>query len=187
MRIATAAVLFLGLTATLEGQVSQKALKSLESIGYQYLYALAHEIPFLETPKAVDEAFARGELMDLRENPNLRFYKVSYYYVKPSTKIWLDKFEFESRPVCGDELWVTSAMRPVNMKLWNSSPISVHPTGMAVDLRIPKRNDCYKWFLSHFDRDKKLGLIDYIIEKVEPNFHVAVLTTLDGEDLVATR
>jgi hypothetical protein len=69
---------------------------------------------------------------------------------------------------------VTSATRPSSMRLANAADRSVHPTGMALDLRRPTHPRCLAWLretLLHLERQ---GVIEATEERRPPHFHVAV-------------
>ena len=69
---------------------------------------------------------------------------------------------------------MTSATRPRSMRLRNSVPESVHPTGMAIDLRKPTRGSCLRWLRETLLAIEGEGAIDATEERRPPHFHVAV-------------
>ena len=69
---------------------------------------------------------------------------------------------------------VTSAVRPTSMRLANSVDKSVHPTGMAVDLRKPRNSRCLSWLRNTLVALESAGVVDAVEERNPPHFHVAV-------------
>jgi hypothetical protein len=77
---------------------------------------------------------------------------------------------------------VTSALRPTALRLRNSAEHSVHPTGMAVDLRAP-RGRCRAWLRTALLGMERRGVIDATEERRPAHFHVVVY----GAPTVAAR
>ncbi len=172
-KICIVAILFLGfLTMSLEAQ-PPKGRK--EATLYQNFVAQALKLKFLRSPSEVWDAIEKGLLVPLLGNENYRLFEVSYPYVLPETKEWTEEFARSYRNVCGAQLVVTSAVRPIEEQPWNASPVSVHPTGMAVDLRVPPKKDgCIGWFLDSLNQRKKGHTLDFYPESFPPHYHVAV-------------
>jgi LysM repeat protein len=63
------------------------------------------------------------------------------------------------------------------MRLVNSVDKSVHPTGMAVDLRRPTNSRCLNWLRSTLLTLEAAGVIEAVEERNPPHFHVAVFPT----------
>src|SRR5690606_31356593 len=56
----------------------------------------------------------------------------------------------------------------------NASPLSVHPAGMAVDLRVSARPSCVRWLEGELLLLEAEGRLDATREYRPPHFHVAV-------------
>jgi LysM repeat protein len=69
---------------------------------------------------------------------------------------------------------VTSLVRPRNRQPWNSDPLSVHPTGMAVDLRISRVSACRRWLEDALVDLEDRGVVEAARERVVPHYHVVV-------------
>ena len=82
---------------------------------------------------------------------------------------------------------VTSGIRPRSMRLVNSVDKSVHPTGMAVDLRKPARSACLSWLRRTLSAIEADGRIEATEEHHPPHFHVAVFPEHYGRRAPATR
>jgi hypothetical protein len=68
---------------------------------------------------------------------------------------------------------VTSAIRPESTQPSNASPRSVHPTGIAVDLRRPDGR-CLTWLRGVLRSLEARGVIEATEEHWPAHFHVAV-------------
>ena len=60
------------------------------------------------------------------------------------------------------------------MRLINSVDKSVHPTGMAVDLRRPNAGRCLDWLRTTLVSLEARGLLEATQERNPPHFHVAI-------------
>jgi LysM repeat protein len=78
------------------------------------------------------------------------------------------------RAACGERLIVTSLLRPINNQPANAVALSVHPTGMAVDLRIPTKSKCRSWLEKTLLSLEKERVLDVTRERRPPHYHVAV-------------
>ena len=112
--------------------------------------------------------------MRLSTNDNIRVVGVSYPYVQEAARVFLDRLGRQYRQVCGERMVVTSAARPRSMRLANSVDRSVHPTGMAVDLRKPTRSACRSWLRNTLIALEGEGVVEATEEYTPPHFHVAV-------------
>jgi LysM repeat protein len=139
-----------------------------------YTSARGKELDFLKSPDAVYKAAVAGELKLISITDDLDLGHVTFPFVLPSTLRFADSLAKAYHAGCGERLVVTSGTRPLDEQPSNASPLSVHPTGMAIDFR--KASDaCRAWM-----RTNLLALEDrHVIEATEemhpPHFHVAVL------------
>lgn len=155
--------------------VSAQSLRgSNASVTLMYRRALRGGLDFYETPSQVKRAVVRGELVALRGNANYRVSNVGAPYVRPETRAFVTSLAASYRRACGTRLVVTSATRPMSRRLVNSSSISVHPTGMAVDIRRPSGR-CLTWLRRTLLAAERRGAIEATEERRPPHFHVAVL------------
>ena len=118
----------------------------------------------------------RGELVRLSGNANYVVSNIRMPYVRPETKAFVLDLAADYRRACGTRLVITSATRPISRKLANSSELSVHPTGMAVDLRKPAGR-CRTWLRRTLLAAERRGVIEATEERHPPHFHVAVLSS----------
>ncbi len=99
---------------------------------------------------------------------------MSFSYARPEVKTFLEQLSCAYHAACGEPLVVTSLVRPISRQPWNASPISVHPTGMAVDLRRSDRHGCRQWLESTLLALEGEGMIEATRERWPPHYHVAV-------------
>ncbi len=117
-----------------------------------------------------------GLLVPLRGNANYRLHQVSFPYARPEVKLLVERLSRQYRSACGEQLVVTSLTRPLDRQPPNASRLSVHPRGMAVDLRRSNSRACRSWLedvLLHLERR---GTLDVTRERRPPHYHVAVFT-----------
>lgn len=147
---------------------------SRDAVDRTYRKARDHDLTFYRTPSAVRAAAREGELVRLEGNADYRVHQVSYPYVLPTTRTFVQRLAAQYRAACGEKLVVTSAVRPKSYRLANSVDRSVHPAGMAVDIRKPKRGRCATWLRRTLLHVEGRGAIDATEERHPPHFHVAV-------------
>lgn len=134
------------------------------------------EFSFLRTPAQVRRFVDDGRLVDL---PGNRDYAViaGYPYARPVVRTFIERLAASYRAACDEPLVVTSLTRPANRQPRNASPLSVHPAGMAVDLRVSRRAACSSWLRTELLVLEERGLLDATREYRPPHFHVAVFPT----------
>ena len=107
------------------------------SLARQNAEARRHDFTYLVTRSQVLRFVERGWLVPLWGNSNYRLKDVSFPYARPAVKLFVERLSSQYRSACGEQLVVTSLTRPKNYQPRNASPKSVHPTGMALDMRRP--------------------------------------------------
>jgi LysM repeat protein len=65
-------------------------------------------------------------------------------------------------------------MRPKDRQPHNSHPLSVHPTGMAVDLRVSNSQRCRQWIEGALVGLEAKGVVEAARERNPPHYHVVV-------------
>jgi hypothetical protein len=102
-----------------------------------------HGLAFFRTPDDIRTAVSRGELEELTGNDDYAVADfVSFPYLQPAVKLFVERLAAQYREACGQKLVVTSAVRPSSGQPRNAHALSVHPAGMAVDLRVSDRASC---------------------------------------------
>lgn len=159
----------------LPGALHAQTLRgSPAAVDRMYQQALSHGLTFYRSGGDIENAHRRGELMKLTGNADYRLHDVSYPYVVPEAYTFVIRLASQYRAACGEELVVTSATRPTSMRLPNSVDKSVHPTGMAIDLRRPQNPSCLSWLRNTLLSLDASGVVEAIEERNPPHFHVAI-------------
>ena len=153
---------------------AQSLRGSHSSVNLMYRRAVRGGLDFYETSSQVKRAVVRGELVALRSNGNYVVSNVKAPYVRPQTRSFVANLAVDYRRVCGVPMVVTSATRPMSRRLVNGSSLSVHPTGMAIDLRKPS-GKCLVWLRRTLLAAERRGTIEATEERRPPHFHIAVM------------
>lgn len=162
------------LCVTLPASLLAQSLRgSPSSVDRMYGYAVDHQLHFYETSKGVKSAVAEGHFVRLAGSDDYTLSDVSFPYVRPATRLFVHRLAAEYHAVCGKPLVVTSAVRPEAWQPPNSTPESVHPTGIAVDLRKP-HGKCLSWMRRVLKSLEDTGVIEATEEHHPVHFHVAV-------------
>jgi hypothetical protein len=132
-------------------------------------------LPFARSRREIERGAREGEYVRLaRSTSSYRLRGVAVPYVRPATRAFVARFGADYRRSCGEPLTVTSAMRPTSMHLANSVQKTVHPTGMAVDLRAPRRSACRTWMRGALLGLERQGVLNATEERRPAHFHVVV-------------
>ena len=146
---------------------------SKASVERMYQQAQDHDLTFHETPKSIRDAVGDGRMEELKPNSDFTLHAVSYPYVLASTRVFVERLASQYHSACSKQLVVTSAVRPASRQPANSSANSVHPTGMAVDLRKPSGR-CLTWLRKTLTELEKGGVLEVTEERHPVHFHVAI-------------
>lgn len=145
------------------------------SMERQNRVAREHGLAFIRTPAEVRELEARGELVRLEPGADYGMLDgISHPVAHPVTRAFLERTAAGYREACGERLVVTSLTRPTSRQPANSHPLSVHPTGIAVDLRISQRAACRNWLERGLLALEAEGVLDITREQRPPHYHVAL-------------
>jgi hypothetical protein len=147
---------------------------SRSSVERMYNQAQKQDLTFYRSSRGVRSAAREGDLVRLSATDDYRIAGASFAYALPTTRTFVQRLAAQYRDHCGERLVVTSATRPRSMRLRNSVTESVHPTGMAVDLRKPSKGSCLRWLRQTLLDVEGEGVIDATEEHHPPHFHVAV-------------
>ena len=158
--------------------VAQSLRGSMESVERMYAHARTEQLSFYETPSDVRDAAKEGRLVRLESNGTMQLHNVRYPYVRPSTRMFVERLATQYRSECGEALVVTSGVRPATRQPRNSiGELSVHPTGMAIDLRKPRKTKCLRWLRATLLDLESGNVLEATEEHVPAHFHVAVFPT----------
>jgi hypothetical protein len=170
----TTALVAASLIALAEPGAAQSLRGSHASVSLMYRRAVRGGFDFYETTSEVKRAVVRGELVRLNGNAHYVVANIGMPYVRPETKAFVLDLAADYHRACGRPLVITSATRPISRRLANSSELSVHPTGMAVDLRKPAGR-CRTWLRRRLLAAERRRVIEATEERRPPHFHIAVL------------
>ncbi len=140
----------------------------------QHGIARANDYTFLHTPAAIRAFTREGYLVPVPGNRDYRLAGVSFAVARPETKTFVERLGAAYHVACGAPLVVTSLTRPTDEQPRNASPLSVHPAGMAVDLRVPATSGCRRWLERSLLALERNGVLDVTREHRPPHYHVAV-------------
>lgn len=164
---------------------AQSLLGSRATMERQNLAAVNYGYSFLQTSNDVHRHVEQGHLVRVDPNRYMELHLVSFPFARREVKLFLDRLSAQYHASCGEKMTVTSLTRPISRQPANASQASVHPTGMAVDLRIPQRGPCRSWLENTLLSLEKTGVLDVTRERNPPHYHVAVFTR-DYEQYVAS-
>jgi len=155
---------------------AQSLLGSRESLLRQNEQAQAHGFSYLRTSADVRDYAKRGVLVRLRSNADydVESDEVSFPYARPEVKLFIERLADQYRSACGEKLVVTSLTRPITRQPHNASVISVHPTGMAADLRRSNVTACRSWLETTLLDLEGKGVLEATREQYPPHYHVAL-------------
>lgn len=166
----------LGLAVLLCGQpiAAQTLRGSKTTMVRQNRVARDHDFTFLRNDAHVRKFVALDLLVRVRGDANYELASVSYPYARPALKLFIERLAAQYRSACGEKLVVTSLTRPLDEQPRNASDLSVHPTGMAADLRVSNRSKCRSWLERTLLSLERSGVLDAIRERRPPHYHVAL-------------
>ena len=173
LTILTLSTLFITLGSPLQAQSLKGSRSSMDK---QYQTALAYGYSFIESSNAITDFISTGALLRVQPTSNLDLHDVSFPYARSEVKLFLDRLSAQYKSACGEKLTVTSLARPQDRQPANAATNSVHPTGMAVDLRIPSKSRCRSWLEQTLLSLEAADVLDATRERYPPHYHVAVYT-----------
>lgn len=166
--------LFLIAASNASSAHAQTLRGSSTSMQRQNVVAKKSAYSFLRRPSEVSKFADLGLLVRLSGNSHYLLAGVSYPYARPPIKTFVERLSSQYRDACGEKLVVTSLTRPVSRQPWNASELSVHPAGMAVDIRVSDRQTCRSWLENTLLYLEKEGSLDATKERRPSHYHVAV-------------
>lgn len=158
--------------------VAQSLRGGEASMREQHQRALDYDYTFLTDPAHVRSFVRQKLLVPLEGNRNYELDdEVSFPYARPEVRTFIERLSRQYRDACGEVLVVTSLTRPKNRQPGNSSKRwSVHPTGMAVDLRRSNTPACRRWIERVLLQLEGAGTLQATHERRPPHYHIAVYT-----------
>jgi len=153
---------------------AQSLRGSPASLTRQYEQAKRHDYTFLRQPADVQRFVDLGLLVPVRPGPAYDLARVSFPYARPEVKLFLGRLGRQYQAACGEKLVVTSLVRPTTRQPRNAADRSVHPTGMAMDLRRSNKASCRRWLERVLLQLEARGVLEATRENRPPHYHVAL-------------
>ena len=156
-------------------QVHAQSLRgSRTSMREQNSVAQHQDYTFLETSADVWDFVEKGLLVPLNGNSNYKVEDASYPYARPAVKLFVERISAQYKDGCGEKLVVTSLTRPLSRQPANASDLSVHPAGMAVDVRRSKKASCRRWLERTLAGLEAKNVLEATRERSPPHYHIAI-------------
>jgi LysM repeat protein len=150
---------------------------SKASVQKMWDFAVDHGLTFYRTPGDIDQAVAAGKLVQLTGDSTYELSRgVGFSYATKEARQFVLYFAPQYYSACGTPLMVTSAARPTSRQPRNANPYSVHPTGIAIDIRRPPAGACQNWLRGALAQLEDQGFVEATEERHPVHVHVAVLT-----------
>lgn len=153
---------------------AQSLRGSVRSLDLQNQIARQHDFTYLRSTNHVKRFVNAGYLVPMTSSENVLVNRVSFPYTRPEVRLFIDRLGAQYRSACGERLVVTSLTRPSSRQPGNASPRSVHPTGMAVDLRRSGRASCRRWLEETLLYLEDRRVLEATRERRPPHYHVAI-------------
>jgi len=174
-RISALALVACALTAAGPICLSAQSLRgSSASLDIQNRIAREHDFTYIETGAQVIRFVNAGYLVEVRPNRDFDLHAVSFPYARPEAELFVRRLAAQYRSACGEKLVVTSLTRPQNRQPRNASDRSVHPTGMAIDLRLSRNRSCRAWLEGVLLSLERARVLEATRERSPAHYHVAL-------------
>ncbi|HKJ93030.1 MAG TPA: DUF5715 family protein [Longimicrobiales bacterium] len=147
---------------------------SPRSLTIQNRIARERGFTYLRTSKQVREFVEKGYLVPVRGDDDYSLKGVSFPYARPSTRTFVERIAAQYHAACGEKMVITSLTRPEARQPRNASSRSVHPTGMAIDIRRSRSQLCSSWLEDMLLSLEGSDVIEATRERHPPHYHVAV-------------
>ncbi len=156
------------------GVVSAQSLRgSAASLDRQVAQARRHDFTHLASARELRRFVDAGLLVHVAGNRDYTLVDVSFPFARPEARLFIERLSAQYRQACNERLVVTSLTRPASHQPRNASDRSVHPTGMAIDLR-RHGGRCRSWLESVLLSLEARGVLEATAERRPPHYHVAV-------------
>src|SRR5688500_3586951 len=146
---------------------------SPSSMKEQNKVAKERDLEFIDDAAQVRELVANGGLETVASTSDYVLSGVSFPYALPEVKLFIERLGKKYREANGSRLVITSLTRPVESQPRNAHQLSVHPTGMAVDFRVPATAKARGWLESVLLQLENRDVLDVTRERFPPHYHVA--------------
>jgi hypothetical protein len=174
LRLAVCAGAALATFAWSDPVAAQSLRGSAASLDRQNSQARIHDFTYIDTPGQVRRFVDAGYLVPVRANRDFELHAVSFPYARPEAELFIRRLAAQYRAACGEKLVVTSLTRPQNRQPRNASDRSVHPTGMAIDLRYSGDRNCRSWLEGVLLSLERTGVLEATRERYPAHYHIAL-------------
>lgn len=147
---------------------------SRASMRRQHRVARENNFTFLRNTRQVREFIREERLVRLTGNAHYSMKRMSFPYAREAVKLFVERLAADYHAATGDRLVVTSLTRPLSRQPRNASALSVHPAGMAVDFRVPRKQAHRLWLERSLLALERLAVLDATRERRPAHYHVAV-------------
>ncbi|HSM05353.1 MAG TPA: DUF5715 family protein [Longimicrobiales bacterium] len=153
---------------------AQSLRGSRASLDIQNRVARDHDYTFIRSGAQLQRFVNAGYLVPVRGDRNYTLHGVSYPYARPEVELFVRRLAEQYRAACGEQLVVTSLTRPQDRQPRNASERSVHPTGMALDLRLTRDRNCRQWLEGVLTSLEGAGVLEATRERYPAHYHIAL-------------
>jgi hypothetical protein len=141
----------------------------------QNAVAVQAGLPFAKSFEDIERMIAEGHLVRLLGDDHYELRDgLSSDAARPEMRLFVERLAEEYFGATGEKLVVTSLTRPASSQPSNAHALSVHPTGLALDLRISQVAASRQWIERRLLEMEKEGLLDVTREKHPPHYHIAL-------------
>lgn len=147
---------------------------SSESLDAQNRQAQKHQLKYHRTKDELYASVASKKLVPVSPSKTLELAGVSFPFALNTTRDFLKQLSQAYSNYCQEALIVTSLTRPNTHQPKNASTRSVHPTGLAIDLRIPSTQKCKSWLVDSLVYLEEQKVVEATQERNPPHFHLVV-------------
>ena len=169
-----AALLAVGLGGGASPVGAQSLSGSARSLDVQNAQARRHDFTYIANSSQVRRFVESGYLVPVRANRDFDLHAVSFPYARPEGELFIRRLASQYRAACGEKLVVTSLTRPQSRQPRNASDRSVHPTGMAIDLRYSGDRNCRRWLEGVLISLEGAGVLEATRERYPAHYHIAL-------------
>ncbi len=172
--VAAIAIVVVGVFALAVDVEAQSLRGSSASLDRQNRQAARHDFSKLRDAKHVQRFVDAGLLVPVYDTRDYWLKAVSFPVARPAVRLFIQRLGTQFRAACGERLVVTSLTRPLANQPRNASRRSVHPTGMALDLRRPFPGPCRIWLEDTLLYLEGQGVLEATRETSPSHYHVAL-------------
>lgn len=153
---------------------AQSLSGSWASMNKQVQEAARHDYTYIKNPSQLESFVEAGYLIRVPGNEHYYLKEVSFPYARQEVKEFVELVAEEYHRGCGEQLVVTSLTRPKNRQPRNASRRSVHPTGMALDLRRSWNAKCRRVLEQMLLKLEAYGVLEATMERHPYHYHIAL-------------